>query len=54
MKTMNEPLPNDPIDPGPDGPQDLQELVAVIVGVALVVTLGFLPAVCRFMLEVTR
>lgn len=54
MKTMNEPLPNDPIDPGPDGPMDLQELVAVIVGVALVVTMGFLPVVCRFVIEVAQ
>jgi len=54
MKTMNEPLPNDPIDPGPDGPQDLQELVAVIVGMALLLTMGFLPAVCRFVIEVGR
>lgn len=54
MKTMNEPLPNDPIDPGPDGPQDLQELVAVIVGVALLLTMGFLPAVCRFVIEAGR
>lgn len=54
MESMNEPLPQDPIDPGPDGPLDLQELVAVVLGVALVVTMGLLPAVCRLVLEVLR
>jgi len=49
MQSMNEPIPQDPMDPGPDGPFDpsaAELLAGMLVGAALF-AVAMLPTLCQ-------